>query len=177
MMNSEVKVSIILPVYNAGEHLRRCLDTLINKTLKEIEIIVVLDCPTDNSDKIVKEYAVNDSRIKIVENKVNLHIGESRNRGLEVASGEYIGFSDHDDYRELNMYEELYNNAKENNSDVVLSGYGSDSHGEISSTIYLDNPSLDFLRKLLIGGYGVGEEWKFFIQNGGMWNKIYRRKL
>jgi len=115
------KVSIIVPVYNAGDRFVKCMDTLVNQTLRDIEIILVLDCPTDGTDLIAKEYASKDERITVLENSTNLHIGESRNRGIDIAKGEYIGFSDHDDYRELNMYEELYNNAKIRNCDIVLS--------------------------------------------------------
>ena len=115
-----IKVSIIVPVYNAGNYLSRCIDTLVNQTLREIEIILVLDCPTDGSDKVCEEYASKDERIKIVRNEENLHIGLSRNKGLDVATGEYVGFSDHDDYRELDMYERLYKRANQENLDMVL---------------------------------------------------------
>lgn len=118
--NTIPKVSIIVPIHNAGVRLTACLDTLINQTLNEIEIILVLDCPTDNSDIIAKKYAANDNRIVILENSTNQHIGISRNNGLNIAKGEYIGFSDHDDYRELTMYEELYQIGKSTNSDIVL---------------------------------------------------------
>ena len=114
------KVSIIVPVHNAGERFIRCLDTLIGQTLREIEIILVLDCPTDGSDNTAKEYAAKDSRIIILENETSLHIGYTRNRGLEIARGEYIGFSDHDDYREQTMYEELYAQAKASDLDILL---------------------------------------------------------
>lgn len=116
------KISVIIPVYNAGEHIKPCLDTLTKQTLHDIEIICVLDCPTDGTDKVVEEFAQADSRIKVVKNERNLNIGESRNRGMAVATGEYIGFSDHDDYRELNMYEDLYNKAQESGATMVLSG-------------------------------------------------------
>lgn len=123
VMNSRdiIKVSVIVPIYNAGNRIYRCLDTLVNQTLKEIEIICVLDCPTDGTDKVVEEYANNDDRIIIVRNKSNLHVSGSRNEGLKVARGEYIGFSDHDDYRELDMYEKLYEKACQQGADVVVS--------------------------------------------------------
>jgi len=120
MTSTTPKVSVIVPVHNAGERITACLDTLVNQTLQEIEIILVLDCPTDGSDIVARKYAKNDERIIIVENKTNLHIGNSRNCGLAIARGEYVGFSDHDDYRELTMYEELYTYAQHSNSDVVL---------------------------------------------------------
>lgn len=121
-LNKKPLVSIIVPVYNAGEHLRPCLDTLVNQTLREIEIICVLDCPTDGSDKVVEEYAAKDNRIVIIRNEQNLNIGESRNVGLQAARGEYIGFSDHDDTRELDMYERLYEAAKRGMKKIVFSG-------------------------------------------------------
>lgn len=115
-------VSIILPIYNAGEYLRPCLDTLVNQTLRDIEIICVLDCPTDGSDAIVEEYAKQDKRIVVIKTPENLNIGESRNVGLRAAKGEYIGFSDHDDTRTLDMYEKLYAESQIHKSDVVISG-------------------------------------------------------
>lgn len=116
------KVSIVVPVYNAGEYIKPCLDTLTKQTLNEIEIICVLDCPTDGTDKVVEDYARQDDRIKVLKNEHNMNIGESRNRGIALATGEYIGFSDHDDYRELNMYEDLYRKATANGASAVLSG-------------------------------------------------------
>lgn len=92
------KVSIIVPVYNAGCYFDKCLDSLINQTLKEIEIILVLDCPTDGSDKVAESYSSSDNRIKLIYNEENLHTGLSRNRGMAIARGKYIGFHDHDDY-------------------------------------------------------------------------------
>jgi glycosyltransferase involved in cell wall biosynthesis len=117
------KVSIIVPVYNAGKYLNRCLDSLINQTLKDIEIILVLDVPTDGSDKVAEIYARQDSRIKLIYNKSNLHIGFSRNEGLKIATGEYVGFADHDDYCDIVMFENLYNEAKFKNADVVVSNF------------------------------------------------------
>ena len=75
------KVSIVVPVYNAGEYIKPCLDTLTKQTLHDIEIICVLDCPTDGTDKVVDAYAQQDDRIKVLKNEHNMNIGESRNRG------------------------------------------------------------------------------------------------
>ena len=81
----------------------------------------MLDCPTDGSDKVAEEYAAKDNRIVIIRNEQNLNIGESRNIGLRAARGEYIGFSDHDDTRELDMYEKLYEQSQNGTMDVVIS--------------------------------------------------------
>ena len=101
------KVSIIVPVYNAGSYFSKLLDSLTGQTLKEIEIILVLDCPTDGSDRVAEEYAARDGRIVLVRNRENLHVGFSRNEGLKIARGEYIGFCDHDDWVEPEMFEKM----------------------------------------------------------------------
>lgn len=114
-----VKVSIIVPVYNAGKYLAPCLDSLLNQTLKDIEVICVLDCPSDGSKEVVEEYAKRDERVVVVYNETNLHVGESRNVGIRNAKGKYIGFSDHDDLHELDMYEKLIETANDDTLMVV----------------------------------------------------------
>ena len=113
-------VSIILPIYNAEARIGKCLETLLNQTLHNIEIIAVLDCPTDKTADIVRKYAAKDERIVVVENEKNLHIGECRNVGLRYAKGKYIGFSDDDDFRKLNMYESLVKIAEQEDADIVF---------------------------------------------------------
>ena len=146
MNNEQIKVSIIIPVYNAVSYIERCLDTLLNQSLREIEVICVLDCPTDGTDKVIEQYAEKDKQIIIVRNNQNLHVAESRNVGLRMARGEYVGFSDHDDYRDdVLMYELLYTKAKATNSDLVVSNaiirdpFGAD---EIWSFTNIDKLSL-----------------------------------
>jgi len=117
-MNQPV-ISIIVPVNNAGCYLKKCLNSLIHQTLKEIEIILVIDCPTDGSDKIAEEFAATDNRIKLIYNKENLHTGLSRNKGMDIARGKYIGFHDHDDYSSPEMYDLLYTKAEQENADVT----------------------------------------------------------
>jgi glycosyltransferase involved in cell wall biosynthesis len=116
-----IKVSVVVPIYNAGPYLKSCLDSLKSQTLQDMEFILVLDCPTDESDSIAESYANADSRFVIVHNTENLHIGESRNRGIDEARGEYIGFCDHDDYCRPEMFETLYAAASRDNADVCLS--------------------------------------------------------
>lgn len=113
-----VKVSVILPIYNVEKYLPKCLDSLIAQTLKDIEIICVNDESTDNSLKILEDYATNDNRINII-NQKNVGPGISRNNGIMKARGEYIAFCDPDDWIEANAYEKLYNIAKDNNADLV----------------------------------------------------------
>lgn len=114
------KVSIIIPVYNAAPYLERCLDSAINQTLKDIEIICVNDCSKDNSLEILNLYSSQDSRIKVLNHEVNKGEGATRNTGLEIASGEYIAFLDADDALSLNFCENLYNKTLETKPDLVL---------------------------------------------------------
>lgn len=113
-----IKVSIIVPAYNAEHYIARCIDSLLNQTLKEIEIIVINDGSTDRTDEIINTY-LHDSRIKYFK-RTNHGIGNTRNFGLKQAVGEYIGFVDADDYVEYNMYDILYKRAKSENLDLVL---------------------------------------------------------
>lgn len=116
-----IKVSIIVPVYNSEKYLKKCLDSLVNQTLDDIEIIVINDGSSDNSEKIITNYQINDSRIKLI-NKKNGGQASARNLGLKVACGEYVIFIDSDDYAQLNMCEEAYNIAKQG-YDIVCMDY------------------------------------------------------
>ena len=115
------KVSIIVPVYNAEKYLERCVNSLRNQTLKDIEIILVDDSSTDASLEICNQMAIDDSRIKVI-HKANEGAGLARNAALAIASGEYIGFVDSDDFVEFNMFETLYDKAVMYSSDLVMSG-------------------------------------------------------
>ena len=116
---SNIKVSIIIPVFNTEKYLHICLDSLINQTLKEIEIICIDDGSTDHSLDILKDYAKKDARIKII-SKENGGQAIARNIGIDNASGEYIGFVDSDDYVDLEMFEKLYDHAKFNDLDIDM---------------------------------------------------------
>ncbi|MEI0698881.1 glycosyltransferase family 2 protein [Brachyspira intermedia] len=114
-----INVSIIIPVYNVEKYLEKCLDSIINQTLKNIEIICIDDCSTDNSLSILEKYKLKDNRIVLIKNKVNLGKGDIRNLGINNSHGEYIGFVDSDDTIDERYFEELYNTAKEYDSDIV----------------------------------------------------------
>lgn len=116
------KVSVLVPVYNVEKYLPECLDSLINQTLKDIEIICINDGSTDSCPKILNEYASKDSRIKVI-NKENSGYGHSMNMGLDAAEGDYIGILESDDFADTNMFEDLYNLALESDADVVKSDW------------------------------------------------------
>ena len=118
-MKDRIAVSIVVPVYNAAPYLRKCLDSVVNQTLRNVEIIFIDDGSTDGSSEICKEYASKDSRI-IYYKKENEGLAAARQDGIERASGEYVGFVDSDDWLELNMYERMYEVATKENADVVF---------------------------------------------------------
>lgn len=115
----EAKISIIIPVYNVEKYLAECLDSCINQTLEDIEIICVDDASPDNSIKILEEYQQKDSRIKIIRHEKNRNLGGTRNTGLENATGEYIWFVDSDDYIDTKACQILYDAIKEFNVDML----------------------------------------------------------
>lgn len=165
------KVSIIVPVYNAGEFLKTCLETLVNQSLDDMEIIVIDDASSDNSLEIINVFASKYSFIKICHNDRNVGPSISRNEGLELACGEYIGFLDSDDYVSLSMYNTMYEAASKNNyPDVVVSSlkfvtddsyafkdYDRDFNGRHYDV--LDNPDL------------------IIYQSPSCCNKIFKREL
>lgn len=131
-MATSPKVSIIVPIYNVEKYLDRCIQSLLNQTLKEIEIILVDDGSPDNCPRICDEYAQKDSRIKVIHKK-NAGLGYARNSGLEIASGEYIAFVDSDDFVDVRMYEILYNTAKQNQCDAIFCGF----YKEIKQSVFI----------------------------------------
>ena len=118
----ENKISVIIPVYNVKDYLRECVDSVINQNYKNLEIILVDDGSTDGSEKICDEYKKNDDRI-IVIHKENGGLASARNKGMEVASGNYLFFIDSDDFIELSTIDELYKNSNSGTKDLVMCNY------------------------------------------------------
>lgn len=134
-MTNQPKVSVIIPVYGVEKYLRQCLNSVINQTLKDIEIIVIDDGGKDKCPQIIDEYAAKDNRIKAI-HKTNGGYGQTCNRGLEIATGEYIAILEPDDYIEVEMYEDLYNLAIKNNADVVKSSFYKKMDNEKNENAY-----------------------------------------
>lgn len=116
------KISVIIPVYNVEQYLPQCLDSLKNQILSDLEFICINDGSVDGSLDILQAYAAEDHRFVII-NQKNRGQGYARNKGLEAASGEYIGFVDPDDWVEPDMYEQMYNLAEKYNADTVECNY------------------------------------------------------
>jgi len=116
----DIKVSIIIPVYNVEKYLRQCLDSVINQTFEDIEIICINDCSTDNSLNILKEFILKDNRIKIIDLNQNKGVSNARNEGVKFAKGKYLTFIDSDDWVTKDYVEVLYNSIEKYNTDFVV---------------------------------------------------------
>lgn len=160
------KVSIIVPVYNVKKYLRKCLDSLINQTLKDIEIICINDGSTDKSLEILEEYKNRDSRI-ILLNQENSGQSVARNRGIEIAKGEYLGFVDPDDWIDLDYYEKLYNAASTNNTDIAVGGI-------IRVTGIKKKKFLNFEKETITDNTNLKFELCDVPEKSYVWNKIYK---
>lgn len=124
-----IKVSIIVPIYNVEKYLHQCVDSLLNQTLREIEVILVDDGSPDSCPRICEEYKKKDTRVKVV-HKQNGGLSDARNAGMKLVEGEYVAFIDSDDYVDLHMFEKLYAVAKERNLDVCYCDYNFDYDGK-----------------------------------------------
>lgn len=145
-----VNVSVVIPFYNVGDYLGECLESIVNQTLRDIEIICINDGSTDGSLKIVEEFASSDDRIKIFSQE-NKGVSASRNRGISLSSGDYIYFMDSDDILDLNALEELYDFSKSNDLDILIFKLISfyDETGEKFTMNYYEMPFLKpFERKV-----------------------------
>lgn len=164
------KVSVIIPVYNVKQYLRQCLDSVINQTLKDIEIICVDDGSTDGSEYILDEYAAKDQRIHVF-HKTNSGYGHTMNMGLDLATGEYIGIIESDDYAELNMFESLFNKAYELQTDMVKSDFFNYyNFGDYYHCVY-NNINAD---KDIVNIY---DDVSIINANASIWSAIYRREF
>ena len=162
---SKIKVSVIVPVYNVEAYLEKCLDSLAKQTLKEIEVIVVNDGSPDNSQKIIDKFEKKYPTIKGY-TKTNGGVSSARNYGIALATGEYIAFVDGDDYVEYDMYEKMYQKAKQGNYDIVACDlnyvYEDGSIKRVSSKIEKDTTNI---KKTYVNMYPC------------VWNKIYKKSL
>jgi len=165
-MEQNFLISIIIPVYNVEKYLNRCIESIINQTYKNLEIILVDDGSTDNSGKICDEYALKDNRIKVI-HKQNGGVSSARNKGLEVATGEYIGFVDSDDYIEKDMYELLLSTIIETKSQVVVCNWfkGTESN-------WIENKNFPTKEKLTKTEALESFYWCMF-----SWNKLFNRRV
>lgn len=169
------KVSILIPTYNVEQYMRICLDSAVNQTLEEIEIIVINDGSTDNCLSIIKEYAAHDPRIKIID-KENGGYGMAMNRGFDIATGEYIGIIEPDDFVDLHMFGDLYSIAKENDLDFVKADFNRFTHNEYGDLVFSYNKIAknDENYNKIIKPTDFQESFNFIMNT---WSGIYKRQF
>lgn len=171
-MNEEL-LSIIVPIYKVEKYIHQCIDSIINQTYKNIEIILVDDGSPDSCGSICEEYAKKDVRVKVI-HKRNGGLSDARNEGLKIAKGKYIGFVDSDDYIKEDMYEYLYNLIIENQAEISTCGFFLKYENEEKIVESKNNPKSKILcnnkegiRRLLVQNK---------VQNYA-WNKLYKKSL
>ena len=170
-MKQEKLVSIIIPVYNVEKYIRKCLESVINQTYKNIEIIIVNDGSRDNSRKIIEEYLL-DKRIEIID-KINEGQSSARNLGLKEAKGTYIYFLDSDDYIDKNTIEYLVNEMEQSKLDCLIHGILKESEKQIKE-IKVINSNIE---KLLTGREYLNLAFDNNIFRPEVWNKFYKKEI
>lgn len=168
------KISIIVPIYKVENHLEKCINSILNQTFRDFELILVNDGSPDNCGNICDLYKERDSRIKVIHKK-NGGLSSARNAGLDIAKGDYIGFVDSDDYINKNMYEVLYNIAKNDNSDIVICDYKSVNKNN-------ENYDDSIEKKYEVSRFNNIEALNELYSDNNIiftvaWNKIYKRYL
>ena len=160
------KISVIISVYNTANYIKKCLDSILNQTYKNLEIILIEDGSTDNSVEILKKYEKKDSRIVLIINEKNMGLAASRNKGLARATGDYIGFIDSDDYIPLNYYETLIKAIEKEHADVAI----------CDINLIFENEKTEILRKCCEGEWNIVN----IIDNGmvaSACNKLFKAEL
>ncbi|MBD5401707.1 glycosyltransferase [bacterium] len=173
-MEKNPKLSIIVPIYGVEKYLEECLDSIINQTFKDMEIILIDDGGKDNCPQIIDDYAKKDSRI-IAIHKENGGYGNTCNRGLECAMGEYIAIVEPDDFIDKNMYEDLYKLAKDNNADIVKSAFNK----------FIDTDLIQEIKKVNwykeknppTGIFTIKDYAEFLYFHPSIWSCIYKREF
>ncbi len=179
---SNIKVSVIILVYNTSQYLDKCLSSVLSQTLNEIEIICIDDKSIDNSVEIINKYKKNDSRIILVENTHNMGIGYNRDLGVKIARGEYIGFLDSDDYIDIDYYFNLYHTAIKYSSDITktenIETYDKNYNRKSNLQNKLDYKNEGILNlscEELIDSLNYYKDTKYSMATS-VWSKIFRRE-
>lgn len=167
-------ISIIVPIYNVERYLERCVNSLINQTYKNIEVILVDDGSTDASGMLCDELGSRDVRLRVIHKK-NGGVSDARNAGINVSTGEYILLVDPDDFVEKTICEELIGVAQKTGADLV--SFREEKIDEESGTI-LENTAVETKTVKIMSGYEAGENYLYgkYIQHSP-WSKLYKRKL
>lgn len=173
ILNENIKISCIIPVYNVEKYVERCLKSIISQSLREIEIIVVHDASQDCSLDIIKKYQTEDSRIVLINKERNEGLSAARNSGLRIAKGEYILHIDSDDWVEQGYFQAMYQKGKCTNVDIVISDYyREDSDGRVTYIHDYSNLSFNKVKNIELLE-------AIFLAKGSanVWNKLIRKEL
>lgn len=171
-----VKVSVVIPVYNGEKHLRQCLDSVCNQTLKDIEIICVDDGSIDSSYQILQEYKENDTRVQVYQQQ-NLYAGAARNLGKSHATGEYLVFWDCDDFFELKALELMYEKCKKLDLDICVCAANQYWPAQDKTILFNDYLNLKRVPDLEVFNRNTNERYILNFTNEAAWNKMFRREF
>lgn len=163
-------ISVIIPVYGVEKYISQCLESVINQTYNNLEIIVINDGTKDRSAEIAKEYAAKDSRIKVYDFK-NGGLSVARNRGLEIATGEYISYLDSDDWLDTKIYETLLETAMKNEADMVKCGIIETNGASEEKITFSDVKIINNEQHKAFENYFKGILWTL------AWNGLYKKEL
>lgn len=170
MDEKEPLISIIVPVYNVEDYIEECLESLVKQTYKNLEIILIDDGSTDNSGKICDDYVLKDTRIKCF-HQINQGVGAARNKGLEVAEGELIGFVDPDDFCDLGMFQKLYGLMKKMNTSIACCLRKDMNQGKIDLGGYIFQEKEKICTRMeVLNIYTKSMDWS-------VCNKLYSREI
>ena len=172
------KVSIIVPFHNVENYIGQCIESLVKQTLQDIEIIFVDDASDDGSKLIVQQYMYDDNRISLLSTESPSGQSYARNLGLDVAKGEYIGFVDSDDWVELDMFEKMYNRAKEGDTDITMCQaqlYDDKEKTTYTNDYYSLKPLEALKDNISFSPYDTKDE--ILNINVVLWNKIYKKEF
>lgn len=162
---NEHLISVIIPVYNTAEYLPRCLDSILNNTYRELEVICVNDGSRDNSLEVLNSYAAKDPRVKVIDQE-NAGVSAARNRGLDKATGEYIAFVDSDDWVHRQYFEALLKTMHDHNADISICDTPEVFEMTADSQIDIRNLQSQLLMDV-----------PYFHKSLGVWGRIYRRRV
>ena len=174
-----MKLSVIIPCYNVEKYLARCLESIVNQTYRDLEIILVDDGSPDNSGQMCDHWACRDSRIKVVHKK-NGGLGFARNSGLEVATGDYVAFVDSDDYVDVSMYEKLLSTARRTGSEIVYCGHKKQQSGgkEITVSDFAEETTFEKEKLPLVAmSFCQPTEISNEMLTMSVWHSVYHRSV
>jgi glycosyltransferase involved in cell wall biosynthesis len=164
-------ISVIIPVYNVSDYIQECVNSVIHQTYKYLEIILVDDGSSDNSGELCDQLKETDNRITVIHKK-NGGLSSARNAGIDIATGQYLGFVDSDDWIDTSMYEKLMNNILVTGKDIACCGRFVVSENGKNEELYVDTPGVCFSNKEALGNI-----FELTSIDVAAWDKLYSKKL